>query len=86
MKGNIFDKIRKASIKYQGYMLDCYDIAEEAQKHIDWSDDVSCEYYPGDGVCIMIEEHVCRAVVFFDLVEKSKNGMIDKETFMKNRI
>ena len=67
-------------------MLDCYDIAEEAQKHIDWSDDVSCEYYPGDGVCIMIEEHVCRAVVFFDLVEKSKNGMIDKETFMKNRI
>lgn len=30
MKGNIFDKIRRASIKYQGYMLDCYDIAKEA--------------------------------------------------------
>ena len=36
--------------KYQGYMLDCYDIVKEAQKYIDWSDNVSCEYYPGDGV------------------------------------
>lgn len=34
MKGNVFDKIRKASIKYQEYMLDCYDITKEAQKHI----------------------------------------------------
>lgn len=64
MKGNIFDKIRKASIKYQGYMLDCYDIVEEAQKHIDWDDNVSCEYYPGDGICIMIDEHVCFADTF----------------------
>ena len=86
MKGNVFDKIRKDSIKYQGYMLDCYDIAKEAQKHIDWNDNVSCEYYPGDGVCIMIDENVCRAVTFFDLVEESENGMIDRETFMKNCI
>lgn len=35
MKGNIFDKIRRASIKYQGYILDCYEIAKEAQKYID---------------------------------------------------
>lgn len=86
MKGNIFDKIRKASIKYQGYMLDCYDISKEAQKHIDWNDNVSCEYYPGDGVCIMIDENVCRAVTFFDLVEESENGMIDREIFMRNCI
>lgn len=75
MKGNIFDKIRRASIKYQGYMLDCYDIAKEAQKYIDWSDDVSCEYYPADGICIMIDEHVCYANTFFDLVEESENGL-----------
>lgn len=86
MKGNIFDKIRKASNKYIKYILDCYDIAKEAQKHIDWSDNVSCEYYPGDGVCIMIDENVCRAVTFFDLVEESENGMIDRETFMRNCI
>ena len=65
MKGNIFDKIRKASNKYIEYMLACYDIAKEAQKHIDWDDNVSCEDYPGDGVCIMIEEHVCPAEIFF---------------------
>ena len=78
--------IRRASIKYQGYMLDCYDIAKEAQKYIDWSDDVSCEYYPADGICIMIEEHVCPATIFFDLVEESENGMIDRVTFMINCI
>lgn len=36
MKGNIFDKIRKASNKYIEYMLACDDVAKEAQKHIDW--------------------------------------------------
>ena len=86
MKGNIFDKIRKASIKYTEYILECDCVAKEAQKYIDWSDDVSCEYYPGDGICIMIEEHVCYANTFFDLVEESKNGMIDKNTFMINCI
>ena len=86
MKGNVFYKIRKASIKYQGYILDCYDIAKEAQKHINWNDNVSCEYYPGDGVCIMIDGNVCNAATFFELVEESKNGMVDKETFIRNCI
>lgn len=86
MKGNIFDKVRKASNKYIEYILDCYDITKEAQKHIYWNNDVSCEYYPGDGICIMIEEHVCPAEIFFDLVEESENGMVDKKTFMRNCI
>jgi hypothetical protein len=86
MKGNIFDKIRKVSNKYVEYMIACYDIAKEAQKHIDWSDNVSCKYYPGDRICIMIDEHVCLAAIFFDLVEESENGMIDRETFMRNCI
>lgn len=29
MKGNIFDKTKRASIKYQEYILDCYDIDKE---------------------------------------------------------
>lgn len=86
MKGNIFDKIRKASNKYIEYMLACDDVAKEAQKHIDWDDNVSCEYYPSDGICIMIEEHVCSVEIFFDLVEESENGMVDKKTFMRNCI
>ena len=88
MKGNVFDKIRKASNKYifDEYMIVCNNVAKEAQKHIDWNNDVSCEYYPGDGICIMIEEHVCSAEIFFDLVEESENGMVDKKTFMRNCI
>lgn len=86
MKGNVFDKIRKAEYKYLEYMLTCDNIAKEAQKHIDWNNDVSCEYYPGDGICIMIEEHVCPAFIFFELVEESENGMVDENTYMKNCI
>ena len=86
MKGNIFDKIRKAYNKYIKYMIACDDIAKEAQKHIDWDDNVSCEYYPSDGICIMIDEHVCYANTFFDLVEESENGMIDRKTYMRNCI
>lgn len=86
MKGNIFDKIRKASNKYIEYMIACDNVAKEAQKHIDWNNDVSCEYYPGDGICIMIDEHVCYANTFFDLVEESENGMLDRGTFMINCI
>lgn len=85
-RGNIFDKIRKASNKYIEYMLACDDVAKEAQKHIDWNNDVSCEYYPSDGICIMIEEHVCSAETFFDLVKESENGMLDRGTFMRNCI
>ena len=86
MKGNIFDKIRKASNKYIEYMIACDDISKEAQKHIDWDDNISCEYYPSDGICIMIDEHVCYANTFFDLVEESENGMIDRKTYMRNCI
>lgn len=34
----------------------------------------------------MIDEHVCYANTFFDLVEESENGMIDERTFMRNCI
>ena len=47
---------------------------------------VSCEYYPGDGICVMIEAHVCPAKIFFDLVEELENGMIEKNTYMENCI
>ena len=61
---------------------------EEYKKYnpLDWDNNVSCEYYPGDGICIMIDEHVCYANTFFDLVEESENGMLDRGTFMRNCI
>lgn len=34
----------------------------------------------------MIDENVCNAKTFFDLVEESKNGMVDRETFIRNCI
>lgn len=34
----------------------------------------------------MIEEHVCFIDTFLDLVEESENGMLDRETFMRNCI
>ena len=45
-----------------------------------------CEYYPADGICIEIEEHVCYAFTFFELVEESENGIIDKRTYIDNCI
>jgi hypothetical protein len=83
MKGNIFDKIRKASNKYIEYMIACDCVAKEAQKHIDWDNNVSCEYYPGDGICIMIDEHVCYANTFFDLVEESERRITMEAHVMK---
>lgn len=29
-------------------------MAQEAQKYIDWNDDITCEYYPADGICLCI--------------------------------
>lgn len=86
MKGNLFDKIRKADSKHAEYLSACDKIAREAQKHIDWSDRVSCEYYPADGICIEIEEHVCYVFTFFELAEEAKDGMIDRETYIRNSI
>lgn len=82
----ILNKIKTAANKYLDYISACDEIAREALKHIDWSDRVSCEYYPADGICIEIEEHVCYAFTFFELVEESEDGMVDKWTYIDNCI
>lgn len=86
MKGKISRKIKRASAKYTEYMFACGEIAKEAQKHVSWNYDVSCEYYPGDGICIGIEDMVCFAGTFFELVEESKDGMIDEDVYRRNCI
>lgn len=86
MNSNISRKIRRASAKYTEYMSACEVVANEAQKHISWNDEVSCEFYPGDGICIGIEDKVCFAATFFELVNKSEDGMIDENMYRRNCI
>ena len=86
MKDIILKKINRAAFKYSDYIAACDKIAREAQKHIDWSDRVSCEYYPADGICVEIEEHVCHAFTFFELVEEAKDGMISETLYIRNSI
>lgn len=86
MNREILDKIIMVGNTYSDYAIACDKVEKEAKKHIDWCDRVSCEYYPGYGVCIEIEENVCDAITFFDLVEDSENGMIDESTYQTNLI
>lgn len=71
---------------YDKFKRSCDLIAVEAQKHINWNNDISCYYYPGDGICIEINEHVCSVNKFFELVDESKSGFIDERTYYLNCI
>lgn len=57
----------------------CSEIAREAQKYIDWTDEIQCEVKPGDGVTLFHEMYVCPASTFFQYVEK--NGKISESDF-----
>lgn len=68
----------KAIHKYEEFRELCGVIANEAQKYIDWDENVSCEYIPSDGLCICIESpnnHLPYNIpvsIFFEMV-KDKN-------------
>lgn len=82
----LYELMRRAEYTYTQYLSACDNLAKEAQKHIDWNDSVSCEYYPGDGVCVGIGTHVCPVMRFFLLAEQSCDGMIDEYTYRTNCI
>lgn len=82
----IYKHIRTAEKKYISYMSVCGNIARKAQEYIDWNDDVSCEYYPGDGICIRINEHVCPATSFFALVDEFGIDKMNEVTYNQNCI
>ena len=86
MNDVLFRKIKRAGRKYVEFLLACDKIAKEAQRHINWNDNVSCFYYPSDGVCIEINEHVCPATRFFELPEEIGSDMIDEYTYIRNCI
>ena len=76
--------IKKAILKHGEYKSVCDKIAQEAQKYIDWSDYITCEYYPADGICLCIEcedfPHVVSVSRFFEMVKKYKK--ISKEDYI----
>lgn len=86
MNNILFNKIKRANSKYAEYLSACDQVAKAAQKHITWNDSVSCAYMPADGICVEIEEHVCHAFTFFELVEEAKDGMISETLYIRNCI
>lgn len=86
MGKSVYRTIERASKKYVEYMGVCQIVAREAQKHIDWDDDVACMYYPADGICIEIDAHVCPASRFFQLLEELQKDKLDKRTYLLNCI
>lgn len=83
---DIQKKILQVQKEFNKAQICCQDIAKEAKKHIDWSDEVSCNIYPNGGVCIEIESRVVDAFKFFKLVGESKDGMVDESLFYRNGI
>lgn len=85
--------INKADKDYIRYISSCGKIAKEAQKYIDW-DEISCEYVPGDGLCILATipdssgiylsspDCVCPVNSFFELT-KSNETISPKEFYYK---
>lgn len=89
---NIYKLLKAANDAYINYERRCEDIAKEAQKYIDWNDNVGCEYLPADGLCILatipddcntseIPECVCSANSFFSSVKEK--GKITPYEFKK---
>ena len=78
---DIIKYAEKAMNKYNEYRDICGIIASEAQKHIDWDDNVSCEFIPADGLCICIDStslpYTIHVSIFFEMVKN--NGMITEE-------
>lgn len=81
---NINSLIKRATASYTTYTARCDDIAKEAQMHIDWGDNVKCEYFPSDGLCLTIDFdrlYVCPVGLFFEYIDEY--GSISENEFIK---
>ena len=87
---NLSKLLKTADDAYINYRHRCEALAKEAQRYIDWDDEVSCEYLPADGLCILatipddcniggMPESVCPAGVFFSFVKSQR--MISPQEF-----
>lgn len=81
---NLKESIQQANKSYIAYQQACDTLAMAAQKYIDWDDDVCCQYFSSDGLCILVTlpekysrldllECVCPVEVFFEAVKAGKS-------------
>lgn len=80
---DIIKFIDKAHKKHNEFMGVCDVIVTEAKKHILYADDISCDFYPGDGICLCVDgidnmPYVIPASTFFRYA-KSKEGMLSDD-------
>ena len=75
-KNNMKEKIDLAITAYVKFRSKCEIISREAQKYIDFVDDISCDFYPSDGICICVNTAeysmplVILASTFFETAQK----------------
>lgn len=84
---DIVKYIDKALQKHEEYKEVCDILCKEAMKHMDWADDISCEYYPSDGLCFCVEidfPYVLPVSIFFSLTKDGK--MISKDDYKLHSI
>lgn len=85
--------LKRADKSHSIFQHDCEEIAKEAQKYIDWDDNIGCGYYAGSGLCIeatappkdgywlnQSAECLCTVSAFISLIE-GKNKVSYEEFF-----
>ena len=80
---DIMNFIEKAHKKHNEFMGVCDVIVTEAKKHILYTDEISCDFYPGDGICLCVDgmdsmPYVVPASTFFKYA-KSKEGVLSDD-------
>lgn len=77
--------IERATKKYDEYSSICGVLAQEAQRYIPWGT-VSCQMFPGDGLCFVAEPSGIASVVpvttFFSLAKNQDSPLITEVQFL----
>lgn len=77
--------IERATKKYNECSSLCGVLAQEAQRYIPWGT-VSCQMFPGDGLCFVAEPSGVASVVpvttFFSLAKNQDNPLITEKQFL----
>ena len=86
MKGNIFDKIRKASNKYIEYMIACDHIAKEAQKYIEEGQFAKGSMLPKVEACMNFVKSYPEGKAIITSLDNAREALLGKTgTVIKNK-
>ena len=55
---------------YTSYRQYCDKVAIEAQKYIGWDNDIGCEYFPADGVCLTTTDAYAVSYTHLDVYKR----------------